>query len=228
MLYSSMNDYARVEQALLKKPMGDPMAAFKSLAKNTTCTAYSCYALSCLGCCCCTKCAQLCLGQGDIGNAWEKSMDALYASKTLTERRVIFLNALQVLHEIHALLERKMKQRDSIVQETLNQGNALAYTSYELSFLILTQELDNGTWIQSVFKPVRNYLLNIPQANPTLSPIVLTVHDTVHLTPDMYRTLALAIGFFLPATQTKYGLSAINIAEIGAIRVITADRPVAV
>lgn len=221
MLYASIHDYTKVEQGLLKKAGGDPMAVLAAMATTTTCTTYACYALSCLGCCCCTKCAQSCIHQGDIAGAWKDSMGAFYANHTVGQRREVFFNTMLVLREIQMRLTHRMKERVTVLQQTLNDGNALAYGANELKFMLMANELNDGTWIQTVFKSVRNHLLTIPHTNPVLAPVVLTVYDTVHLTPDMYRTLAYALGFFLPATQSQYGLSSLNAGEMATIQKVS-------
>jgi hypothetical protein len=219
-MYNKLYDYARVEEALLKKPSGDPLVVCWSLATNTTCVGYTCYAMSCLGCCCCTKCAGECIQQGDIGSYWKDSMEALYTSTSLQQRRDIFQKAMLVLREIQVKLTYQLKERVATVNETIHQGNPMEYTKNQFEFLMLTQELNDGSWIQTVLRAVRNYLLNIPK-DGILSPVVLTVYDRILITPEMYRVLCAALGYFLPATRSKYGLSPLNPAEITAIQKIS-------
>lgn len=222
MLYASLHDYARVETGLRQNPKGDPMQAFAATATTSTCLAYSCFAMSCLGCCCCTRPAQACLRQGDTTGTWKASMQAAVGNLTPAQRRDRFQAAMLVLREIQMRLTHRMKERSSVVQQSLNEGNAMGYAKHEFEFLMLAQELNSGTWIQEVFRLVRHYLLQIPQVNPVLPPIVFTLHDTVYITPDMYRTLANALAFFLPATQSQYGLLPLSAAELSAIEKITA------
>ena len=159
---SSIRYYERIEKALLQNPKADVVKLMQSLAYQTKCVSYSCYAMSCLACCCCSKCSMACIEEADVGIYWGDTLK-VYTGISPEGTRRIFLEGMNTLRTIGERIGRYIQQETTLMNQCSATGNVPGYTKNYLNTAIIKSSYESGEWINKLMNELKN---NFNSYNP--------------------------------------------------------------
>jgi len=189
----------------------------RSYAKAKQSVGYTCFAISCLGCCCCSKCANVCLESADTGGFWIKSLFA-YDGLSNVQVNQVFTNAMNTLRGIETRLKNHLESMYRISEIAYNHGDATVYKMNDIKTSVVQSQLTDGTWASSLMK---NVLFNSVQYNHPYKIIHISIASVLPLEIEEFQSLVPAIGILFPMCFNDGRSYSLNTNELSIIKQAT-------
>jgi len=179
---------------MLRNPKANVVKLMQSLAHQTKCVSYSCYAMSCLACCCCSKCSMACIEEADVGIYWAETLK-VYTGISPEGTRRIFLEGMNVLRCIGQRINSYIIQETSLMNQCSAGGNIPGYNKNYMNVVIIKSSYESGEWINKLMFELKN---SFNVSNPLESGISMREYK---VTPVEAKLLVAMMGMLYPVTN---------------------------